>query len=174
MRRRKQSRTKARTRKLFCSPPAPAEAEGTNVTPPVGIFPEADAVSVRAASAGLRRDASVFLLAHHLDDESLAALAVKLAVEDRLPGPQIELAGGNRQDCHRNTILLVRLASSCVLHHRIARYSGLIVPKLFPTWGMPYSRWRLRNGRENRSTVGNLACQRGYFGDHRCYESTGG
>jgi hypothetical protein len=41
-------------------------------------------------------------------------LAVKLAVEDRLPGPQVELAGGNRQDCHRNTILLVRLASSCI------------------------------------------------------------
>jgi hypothetical protein len=51
-----------------------------------------------------------FLLAHHFYDESLAALAVKLAVEDRLPGPQVELAGGNRQDFRRNAMLLVRLA----------------------------------------------------------------
>src|SRR6266436_924945 len=35
-------------------------------------------------------------------------------------------------DCSRNSMLLNRLALSCVLHHGFPRYSGLAVPLLFP------------------------------------------
>src|ERR1700674_1964841 len=35
-------------------------------------------------------------------------------------------------DCSRNSMLLNRLAFSCVLHHGFTWYSGLTVPFLFP------------------------------------------
>lgn len=39
-----------------------------------------------------------WLLADDLDQHALFAAAVELAVEDLLPGPEVQLAGGHRYD----------------------------------------------------------------------------
>ena len=49
----------------------------------------------------ISREADEELFSHHLHDHALVTLTIELGVEDALPGPEIELAGGDGDDHFR-------------------------------------------------------------------------
>src|SRR5258707_5578760 len=59
-------------------------------------FPAASGSQRSPQSA--KRPFSRHLLAHHLDDEPLGALAVELGIKNLLPGAEVEVTFGERQD----------------------------------------------------------------------------
>src|SRR3954454_4204023 len=111
---------------------AAAEPSCTETTAPI---------TMAGATTGLRLEVTpADLFTHHLDHQSLRAAAVELAVEDRLPRPQVELPVSDRQDdlvVHQQVLQMrvaVVLAAAVVpvvagVGQELARY---VVRRLLP------------------------------------------